>query len=178
MERKFDFVEVTLDSYDMVKEVYRLHKEQSNKIFDLACGISTDEDIMDYVKCKIDNDIVLLAIDKENGKYAGVVIFEKIKIYNKEIARANVHLAISKKYWGKQSREIIFDVYSFLDDNWLPIRRLEARVPANNFGIIKLLKDVGFKIEGTCKDAVVFLDKNGEAKYYNEQIYSDVDRRK
>ena len=178
MERKFDFVEVTLDSYDMVKEVYRLHKEQSNKIFDLACGISTDEDIMDYVKDKISSDITLLAIDTETNKYAGVVIFEDIRVYNKEIARANVHLAISKKYWGKQSREIIEDVYKFLGENWLPIKRLEARVPANNFGIIKLLKDVGFKIEGTCKDAVIYTDKNGNAKYYNEQIYSDVDRRK
>ena len=50
MEQKFDFIKVTLDpkDYDKVKEVYRLHKEQSYKIFDLASGISTDEDIMDY----------------------------------------------------------------------------------------------------------------------------------
>ena len=37
MERKFDFVEVTLDGdYDMVKEVYRLHKEQAKKILSLV----------------------------------------------------------------------------------------------------------------------------------------------
>lgn len=52
MERKYDFIEVTLDNdnYKFIKEIYRLYKEQANKIFDLACGISTDEDIMDYIK--------------------------------------------------------------------------------------------------------------------------------
>ena len=47
MEPKYDFVEVTLDGdYEMVKEVYRLHKEQAKKIFDFSCGISTDEEIL------------------------------------------------------------------------------------------------------------------------------------
>ena len=50
--RKYDFVEVTLEpeDYDKVKEVYRLHKEQASKIFNLASGISTDEDIMECIK--------------------------------------------------------------------------------------------------------------------------------
>ena len=64
MEQKFDFIKVTLDpeDYDKVKEVYRLHKEQSYKIFDLASGISTDEDIMDYIKYHIECNEVLLSI--------------------------------------------------------------------------------------------------------------------
>ena len=111
MEQKFDFVEVTLEpeDYGKVKEVYRLHKEQANRIFDLSCGISTDEEIMSYIKSKIEYEIVLLAVDKETGKYAGVVIFEDICIFNDEIIRANVHIVVSKKYWGKNSRNIIFD---------------------------------------------------------------------
>lgn len=179
MEQKFGFDRVTLDPEDFnkVKEVYRLHKEQAYKIFDLACGIDTDEDIMDYVKGHIEYSQVLLAIDKETNKYAGVVIIEDIKVYNNEIARANAHIVVSKKYWGKDSRRIIEDAYKFFEDNWLPIRRLEVRVPSHNFGIIKLIKDVGFKIEGTCKDALVFKDKHGKDKYYNELIYSDINRR-
>lgn|SRR5574344_2137764 len=176
MERKYDFVEVTLEPqhYDLIKEVYRLHKEQHRKIFDLASGISTDENIMDYVKNKIEYDVVLLAIDKSNNNFAGCIILEDYRLYNKEIIRTNVHIVISKKYWGKGSRDIINDCYKYIEDNFYPIKRYEARVPSNNFGIIKLLKDVGFKIEGTCKNLLLFKDKNGNDKLYNELIYSNI----
>lgn len=176
MEQKFDFVEVTLDSkdYELIKEVYRLHKEQANKIFDLAVNIKTDEDILNYIKDTIEYDEVLLAIDKINNRYAGVIILRNICIFNKEIIRAECHLAIGKKYWGKQSREIIYNCYNFLKNNFLPINRLEAKVPSNNFGIIKLLKDTGFKIEGTCNNKLLYNDKNNKPKLYNELIYSNL----
>lgn len=179
MERKFDFVEVTLDSdYNLIKEVYRLHKEQSYKLFDLSCKITSDEDIMDLIKNRIEYDEVLLAIDKDTNKYAGCITFCDIKIYNNMIVNAEVHPVISKRYWGAQSREIIENCYKFVEENWLPINRLEARVPSHNFGVIKLLKDVGFKIEGTCKNRYIFKDKDGKEKFYNQLIYSDINRRK
>ena len=97
MEQKYDFVEVTLEpnNYELVKEVYRLHKEQANKIFDLSCGIETNEDILDYVKVKIDNDIVLLAIDKTTDRYAGCLIFDNINMFNGDIISCGVHLKYS-----------------------------------------------------------------------------------
>ena len=63
--RKYDFVEVTLEpeDYEKVKEVYRLHKEQANKIFNLASGITTDEDIMECIRDNIRDNIVLLVSD-------------------------------------------------------------------------------------------------------------------
>lgn len=179
MEQKFDFVEVTLDSdYNLIKEVYRLHKEQSYKLFDLSCKISSDEDIMDLIKDRIQYDEVLLAIDTSNGNYAGCITFHNLCVYDKMIVNAEVHPVISKKYWGADSRHIIEDCYKFVEKNWLPINRLEARVPSHNFGVIKLLKDVGFKIEGTCKNRYIFKDKDGVEKFYNQLIYSDVNRRK
>lgn len=179
MEQKFDFVEVTLESdYNLIKEVYRLHKEQSYKLFDLSCKITSDEDIMDLIKDRIEYDEVLLAIDKSTGKYAGCITFRNIKVYNNIIIHAEVHPVISKRYWGPNSRKLIEDCYKFLEENWYPINRLEARVPSHNFGVIKLLKDVGFKIEGTCKNRYIFKDKNGEEKFYNQLIYSDVNRHK
>lgn len=174
MEQKFDFVEVTLEpeDYDKVKEIYRLHKEQANKIFDLASGISSDEDIMEYVESSILDDVVLLAIDTSNNNYAGVIILDDIHIYNKEIISAKCHIVVSKKYWGKNSRNIIFDCYKYLNENMKPIKRLEAFVPSNNFGIIKLLKDVGFKIEGTLKNRLLFKNKDNIPTLYNGLIYS------
>jgi RimJ/RimL family protein N-acetyltransferase len=176
MEPKFDFVEVTLkqEDYNKVKEVYRLHKEQSRKIFDLSCGISTDEQIMDYIKDKVEYELVLLAIDKETNNYAGCIIFEDITLFDNEIVKANVHIVVNKKYWGQNSRQIIFDCYKYMKENMKPFKRLEAYVPANNFGIIKLLKDVGFKVEGTLKNRLVFNNKNNIPTYYNELVYSNL----
>ena len=175
MEPKFDFVEVTLDGdYNRIKEVYRLYKEQSRKIFDLSSGIKTDEDIMDFVKNKVEYEVVLLAVDKETGGYAGCIILEDICFFNDKISRANVHLVINKKYWGKGSRAIINDCFEFVKENMKPIVRLEAFVPSNNFGIIKLLKDVGFKVEGTLKKRLVFNNKNNIPTYYNELVYSKI----
>ena len=176
MKQKFDFVKVTLEpeDYELVKEIYRLHKEQANKLFDLSCGIETDEDILDMIKDTISNDIVLMAIDKDTNRYAGCFIFDCINIYNNEIINCGIHLVISKKYWGKDSRIMIRDCYRFIEKNMKHIRRMECNVPANNFGIIKLLKDVGFKIEGTCKDRLVFKNKYGIPTFYNELCYSNL----
>ena len=174
--RKFDFVEVTLEpeDYNKVKEVYRLHKEQASKIFDLSSTVSTDKEIMEYVKDKIEYDVVLLAIDTTNNKYAGVIILDEVKILDGTIINAGVHIIVNKAYWGKQSRDIINNCFSFLKNNMKPILRFEAAVPSNNYGVIKLLKDVGFKIEGTLKNKLVFKNKMCEPTKYNQLIYSRI----
>lgn len=175
--RKYDFVEVTLepDDYEKVKEVYRLHKEQANKIFSLSSGISSDEDIMEVVRDNVRDNIVLLAVDTTNGKYAGMAGFDDINILNNEVLNMKCHIIVNKKYWGPESRKIIFDCFEYLKENMKPIKRLEAFVPSNNFGIIKLLKDVGFKIEGTLRNRVVYKNKDGIPTKYNELVYSKLD---
>ena len=172
--RKYDFVEVTLepDDYEKVKEVYRLHKEQASKIFSLSSGISTDEDIMEIVKDSIRDNIVLLAVDTTNGKYAGMAGFDKVKVYDGVVLNMRCHIIVNKRYWGPESRRIIFDCFEYLKENMKPIKRLEAFVPSNNFGIIKLLKDTGFKIEGTLRNRIVYNNKNNIPTYYNELVYS------
>lgn len=174
--RKYDFVQVTLEpeDYDKVKEVYRLHKEQKRLLFNLSSGIVTDEEIMECLKDAIENEIVMLAIDTTNGKYAGMVGFDNIRMYNDEIISMGCHIVISKKYWGPESRKIILDCYKYLDENMKPIKRLEAFVPSNAYGIIKLLKDVGFKIEGTLKNRLVYPNKDNVPTLYNELVYSKI----
>lgn len=173
--RKYDFVQVTLEpeDYEKVKEVYRLHKEQANKVFSLSSGINTDEDIMECIKNDIENNIVLLAVDIKNNKYSAVITFDNIQIFNDMILNIGVHIIVGKKYWGQESRKIIFDTYEYLKENMKPINRMEAFVPSNNYGIIKLLKDVGFKIEGTLKNRLVYPNKNNVPTMYNELVYSN-----
>ena len=174
--RKYDFVQVTLEpeDYEKVKEVYRLHKEQANKIFNLASGVYSDEDIMEVIKNDIENNIILLAIDMETGKYSAAVTFDNIQMYNGYIVNMGVHIVVCKRYWGPESRKIIFDCYEYLKENMKPIKRLEAFVPSNGYGIIKLLKDVGFKIEGTLKNRVVYNNKDNVPTLYNELVYSNL----
>ena len=173
--RKFDFEEVTLEpeDYEKVKEVYRLHKEQAKRIFSLSSGIESDKDIMECIRDNIRDNIVLLAKDvTNNNRYAAMVGFDDIVVHDGVIVNMKCHIVVNKKYWGQESRKIIFDLYEYLKENMKPIKRLEAFVPSNNFGIIKLLKDVGFKIEGTLKNRVIYNNKDGIPTYYNELVYS------
>lgn len=174
--RKYDFVQVTLEpeDYEKVKEVYRLHKEQKRLLFSLSSGISTDEEIMECLKDAIENEIVLLAIDTTTGKYAGMIGLDNIKIYGDEILSMGCHLVVSKRYWGPESRKIIFDWYAYIEENMKPVRRLEAFVPSNAYGIIKLLKDVGFKIEGTLRNRLIYPNKDDVPTMYNELVYSKI----
>ena len=174
--RKYDFVQVTLEpeDYEKVKEVYRLHKEQKRLLFSLSSGISTDEEIMACLKDAIENEIVLLAIDMNTGKYAAMIGLDNIKMYNGEILSMGCHLVVSKRYWGPESRKIIYDWYKYIEENMKPVRRLEAFVPSNAYGIIKLLKDVGFKIEGTLRNRLVYPNKDNVPTMYNELVYSKI----
>lgn len=173
--KEFEFIPITFEKENLeyIEEIYRLHKDQQRKIFDLGCNIN---DIMDYVEYKIkDNSAVVLAcVDKSNGVVAGVITLESIRFFKNEIARCNVHIVVCRKYWGKTSREIIFQSYKWIDKNLKPIHRMEARVPANNFGVIKLLKDVGFKVEGTARKTLIFLDKHNQPKYYDELLFGRI----
>ena len=96
---------------------------------------------------------------------------ENPRMFKDIIIRTDVHTAVRKKYWGKQSREIMNLFKSYLLTNY-KIKKLIASVPQCGYGVIKLLKDIGFKHEGTIKQALLFKDKNDIPKFYDELIYS------
>lgn len=179
-KKEFSYIVVKYDKeyYDLIEEIYRLNKDQKRKIFDLGSGISSDEDIMDYIQNQLEahDTLVFAAIDDENDKVAGVIVLDNIAIKDDElIVRCNCHVVICRKYWGKTSRDIIKQLMDKLDKEFIyKINRYEAFVPANNFGIIKLLKDVGFKCEGTLKKRLMFYNKKGEPAYYDELVFARV----
>ena len=76
--KEFDFfvVEYDKENYEYIKEIYRLHKDQQRKIFDLASDIFTDERIMDYIEYTIEklNTLIFVAKDKQDDSIAGVII--------------------------------------------------------------------------------------------------------
>lgn len=153
-----------------VSEVYRLLKDQETRIFDLSYG---KRDILDYVEYHLQNNIIYVIIDNED-RVCAFFMLENIKPYKNIIIRADLHCAVGKHSWGKRSRELGRYMLEYLKDNLPPLKRLVASVPQQNFGVIKLLKDLGFKHEGTLKQNLVYLDKYNKEKYYDELIYSIV----
>ena len=163
-------VEWNPDNEKYIAEVYRLLKDQENKIFDLSFG---DSDIMDYVEYNVQKNSIYVIINNEDVVCAFFML-EDIKPYKEIILSANLHCAISKRCWGKKSRELGQSMLEYLRSNLPPLKRLVASVPQHNFGVVKLLKDLGFKHEGTLKSNLIYKNKYNEEKYYDELIYSIV----
>lgn len=153
---------------DEIKEIYRMFKDQERRIFDLTNYID-DITVMDLIEGTIKDDTVFII--KDNGTPCATFILTRPRMYKDIVTRTNIHCAIRRPYWGKKSREIAKFFLEFLRENYL-IKKIVAEVPQCGYGVIKLLKDVGFKHEGTMKDSSLYPDKNGNPKFYDDLIYS------
>ena len=151
-----------------IQEIYRMFKDQERKIFPLTTYFNGGN-VMDLVEEMCENDFVFLI--KEDDTPCGVFVLESPQIFGNIITRVDVHCAIRRPYWGAKAREICKLFRQYLHDNYL-IKKLIAEVPQCGYGVIKLLKDMGFKHEGTMKEATVYNDKNGNPKFYDALIYS------
>lgn len=151
-----------------IKEIYRMFKDQERKIFPLTTYFNGGN-VMDLVQDMCEKDFVFLI--KENNTPCAVFVLESPQIFHKMIARVNIHCAIRRPFWGTKAREICRLFRQYLHENFL-IKKIVAEVPQCGYGVIKLLKDMGFKHEGTMKDATLYNDKNGKPKFYDALIYS------
>lgn len=151
-----------------IEEIYRMLKDQEHKIFDLT-WYDMGGDILNYVEGRIKEDAVFVVKNKDD--ICAFFMLENPRTFKNVITRVEVHTSVRKKYWGKSSREIMNTFRNYLFTNY-NIKKVIAQVPQCGYGVIKLLKDIGFKHEGTLKQALLFLDKNNKPKYYDELIYS------
>lgn len=161
----------TQEDEEYIQEVYRLFKDQENKIFDLTYG--SKDTILDYVERAIKDGLVFIILG-DDGVPCGFTMLSELKPYKGIVASCNLHCAIGKRSWGRKSREIGKAFLQYLREELPPIKRLVASVPQHNFGVVKLLKDLGFRHEGTLKSNLIFPDKFGNEKYYDELIYAIV----
>lgn len=153
-----------------IQEVYRLFKDQERKIFDLT-WYDAGNNLMDFIEELIKDGGVFVTKDFEDNKIAATFVLVDPVIFRDTVLYANVHCAVSKAFWGKEARNISGNFISYLEDNY-SIKRLIANVPQCGYGIIKLLKNMGFHHEGTIKRVLPYLDKNSEVKLYDKLIYS------
>lgn len=151
-----------------IQEVYRMLKDQEGKIFDLS-WYDMGGNLFDYVEAMVREGAVYVV--KQDNDVAAFFILENPRVYKDIITKLDVHTAVRKKYWGKQSREIMKAFKEYLYNNF-KIKKIIASVPQCGYGIIKLLKDIGFTHEGTLKQSLIFKDKNGMPRFYDELIYS------
>lgn len=152
-----------------IQAVYQMFKDQELKIFSLDVFDNYDS-MMDIVQDMIENDRVFVIRNDENT-IVGSFILEDAIMYKNIITEVNVHYAIRRPFWGPTSRDITRQCIKYLNDNYL-IKKLIAAVPQNKYGVIKLLKDVGFIHEGTLKECMLFKDKNNKLKWYDRLIYT------
>lgn len=152
-----------------IAEVYRLFKDQERKIFDLSWHEANPDGLMDFIEDIIKEASVFVV--KDNETIAGAFILTDPKIYKDVAIHIDTHCAVSKKYWGPDSREVCKSFIDYLKKNF-KINRLLASVPQCGYGIIKLLKNMGFKHEGTIKKALIYKDKHDEDKLYDKLIYA------
>lgn len=153
---------------DDIKEIYRMYKDQERRIFDLA-SYSYGTSVMDILQRWCEDGFVFLV--KENEIPCAVFVLEGLQVFHGLITRVNIHTAIRRPYWGAKSREICKFFYQYLKENYV-IKKIVAEVPQCGYGVIKLLKDMGFKHEGTLKEATIYKDKNDKPKFYDTLIYS------
>lgn len=153
---------------DDIKEIYRMFKDQERKIFELT-AYNNNNSVMDLVQYMCQDELVFMV--KEDGIPCAVFVLDEPYIYKTIITRIKIHTAIRRPYWGAKSREIARYFIGYLNDKYL-IKKLIAEVPQCGYGVIKLLKDLGFKHEGTMKECSLYNDKNNNPKFYDALIYS------
>lgn len=153
-----------------IQEVYRLFKDQERKIFDLT-WYDEGNDLFDFIQDIILSGGVFVTKDITNNKIAGVFVLTEPKEFRGVVLHTDVHCAVSKSYWGKEARNISREFITHLQENY-NINKLIACVPQCGYGIIKLLKSMGFSHEGTIKKVLPYLDKNNNVKLYDKLIYS------
>ncbi len=127
-------VKALLTSYEDVKNLTELHQYPDNMPTTMQFRIEFD------------------------GKVVGEVSLKSIRWFNR---KAELSIFLAKEYrgrgLGKQALEAIMD-YAFEKMN---LHRLEAEVVAYNPDVVAMMKKMGFKEEGTLR----------EAKYYNGKYY-------
>lgn len=151
-----------------IEAVYQMFKDQEHRIFDLTL-YNNNGSVMDIVEDTINNDRVFV-VATDNDIMASFILEDAV-MFGDIITEVNLHCAIRRPYWGKQSRDICLAMKDFLDEHYT-IKKLIAEVPQCKYGIIKLLKDIGFKHEGTLKECLLYLDRNKEPKWYDKLIYT------
>ena len=152
-----------------ISEVYRLFKDQENKIFDLAWHDENPNGLMDFIENIIRQELVFVV--KDGDRVAGAFILVNPNIFRNVVLSIEAHCAISKRYWGKTSRDVMNSFKEYLRKNF-NINRIIATVPQCGYGVIKLLKNIGFRHEGTIKRVLVYNDKNNQPKLYDKLIYA------
>lgn len=169
-DNKYDIIQVEWSPvyYNEIQEIYRMLRDQEHKIFDLS-WYDMGGELLSYVEARIKEDAVFIV--RKDNDICAFFMLENPRTFKDIITRVDVHTAVRKKYWGKTSREIMNTFREFLFTKY-KIKKIIASVPQCGYGVIKLLKDIGFRHEGTLKQALLFLDKNNKPKYYDELIYS------
>lgn len=151
-----------------IQSIYAALKDQERKMFDLTFYEDEATVLAFMEKLITQNDVYVV---RENEQILACFIIQDPVCYKGIIIEAKVHCAVRRPYWGAKAREICKVFLDYINDKFR-IKKLIAEVPQCGYGVIKLLKDLGFKHEGTLKENLLYKDKNNNNKWYDKLIYS------
>lgn len=151
-----------------IEYIYQMYKDQERRIFDLS--IYTDGGtVLDRVQDAIQNDVVFIVKNDEN--IVATFTLEDAIMFGDIIVEMKFHMAVRRTHWGKESRAICKAIKEYLLKRY-NFKKIICEVPQCKYGVIKLLKDMGLKHEGTLKSCLPYLDKNNVPKWYDKLIYT------
>lgn len=170
MNKKYTIYPVHWDGYfeKDIEEIYQMYKDQERRIFDLSI-YTNGGTVLDRVQDAIENDVVFIVKDDEN--IVATFTLEDAIMFGDIIVEMKFHMAVRRTHWGRESREICKTIKEYLL-KWYRFKKLICEVPQCKYGVIKLLKDMGLKHEGTLKSCLPYLDKNNVPKWYDKLIYT------
>ena len=170
MNKKYTIYPVHWDGYfeKDIEEIYQMYKDQERRIFDLSI-YTNGGTVLDRVQDAIENDVVFIVKDDEN--IVATFTLEGAIMFGDIIVEMKFHMAVRRTHWGRESREICKTIKEYLL-KWYRFKKLICEVPQCKYGVIKLLKDMGLKHEGTLKSCLPYLDKNNIPKWYDKLIYT------
>lgn len=170
LNKEYKIYPITWDKFfeKEIETIYQMYKDQEHRIFSLDI-YSNGGTVMDIIQDTIENDRVFVI--KDNDNIVATFTLEDAIMFGDIITEMKIHIAIRRKHWGKESRKICGAIRDYLF-KWYKFKKLIAEVPQCKYGVIKLLKDMGLKHEGTLKSCLLYLDKNNNPKWYDKLIYT------
>lgn len=152
-----------------IQMLYQMFKDQEHRIFSIDT-YDNYNDMIEIIEDMLENDRVFVVADN-TGQILAAYILEDAILYKDIIVEVKIHCAIRRPFWGSTAREISKTFVDYLN-KYYRIKKLIAEVPQCKYGVIKLLKDMEFKHEGTLKECILFKDKHGVPKWYDKLIYT------
>lgn len=125
----------------------------------------TVEQEKSFIKNSLTNENMLFLVSEVNGKIVGNCSVGRISSQKRFLHRANMGIALKKEFWHMGiGKKMMNACIKWCDQN--DIEQLELDVVTENFRALSMYLSLGFKVFGTKKHAMKYLDGTYGDEYH------------